>query len=207
MAAPEVCVVTGTLYGIDGRPVRGGVLRVRNALVPVAVGDGLVMGDSRRVVSDEDGEFSFQVIQGAQVQIEIPGREQEFVRTITVPSTETTDLVALLYPYIDSAAWDGDDPLSKSVGEQFALVVLATLTDGTEVDVTALCTLAIDDENIVSVVSGATLRAVGVGTATVSVTAIDQTGLDSMKDASGDTISVFGLPDPTLPTALTIVVS
>lgn len=207
MAAPDVCVVTGTLYGIDGRPVRGGVLRVRNVLAPVAVGTALVVGDSRKVVADEDGEVSFQLIQGAQAQIELPGREQEFVRTINVPAAEGAGLVALLYPYIDAAVWGVDNPLTVSLGEQFEVSVTATLTDGTEADITALCTLEVADEDVLSVVNHAVLRAVGVGPTTVAVTAIDQMGLASMKDAAGDAISILGLPDPVLPAVLNITVS
>lgn len=205
---PDLCTVSGILYDLHGSPLPGVGIRLRNISVPAAIGTtGLVLGGSRRVVSDEDGAVRFALIQGAQVHVEVPGREQDFVRTVTVPEEDAIDLVALLYPHLVSVAWEDDTAVSVSDGEQFSLVLTGTFSDGTTADVTSACTFEIGDEDAVMHVSGGTFRAVGTGSTTISVTAVDTDDLEVYQEPDGDVIERVGVDDPTLPDPVAVTVS
>lgn len=207
MANPDTCTVSGVLYDLHGQPMPGVGIRIRNISVPSAVGTtGLVLGGSKRIVSDEEGAVSFALIQGAQVRIEVPGREQDFVRTVTVPEQVTIDLIDLLYPRLVSVDWD-DDSVSVTEGEQFSLTLLGAFSDGTEKDVTSACEFEIGDEDIVTHVSGRTFRAVGTGSTTITVAAVDTDELEMYQEPDGDVIERVGAVDPTLPDPVPVTVS
>lgn len=204
--APDLCTITGILYGMSGSPLKGAALRVRNIYIPLAVGtSGLVLDSSRRVISDEDGIVTFTLIQGAQVRIELPGIEQEITRTVTVPLEATCDLVALLYPYLLSVAWDDAGPLSKEVDDLFSISATGTYSDGTTENITRVCTFEHSVEGVLSG-SGGSLRAVSAGSTDITITAVDTDALAKYQFPNGDVIERIDAPDITLPDALTVVV-
>lgn len=204
--ALDLCTITGVFYGTNGLPLRGAALRVRNIYVPTAVGtDGLVLDGTRRIISDEDGVVSFTLIQGAQVRIEIPGREQEITRTVTVPATAECDLVALLYPYLVSVAWDDPGPLSQEVGDLFTIIATGTYSDGVTENITRVCTFEKSVSDVVSG-SGGSLRAAVPGSTEVTITGVNTGSLSRYQLPNGDVISRLDAPAITLPDALTIVV-
>jgi len=205
---PDLCTVSGVLYDLHGNPMPGVGLRIRHLFNPVALGTtGLMMGDSKRVVSDEDGAVEFTLIQGSKVCILIPGREQEAARKITVPAQDEIDLIGLLYPTLVSLAWEDAGPLAVDVGDRVSVVVTGTYTDGTTGVVTRACTFEISDEDVLSHVSSGTFTALAAGSVTITLTEIDTDELATYQDSSGEVIPRLDLDDPTLPDALTVTAS
>lgn len=206
--AIEKCLVSGTLYDVHGNPLRGAILRIRHIYMPIASGtDSLVLQESQRVISNADGEVEFTLIQGAKVRIELPNRSSDFVRTVTVPEEDEADIVSILFPHLVSVEFDEDDPVEVSVGDRFSIGATGTLSDGTTVDVTPGCTFESSDEDVVKVVSTGRFRAVGVGTTTISITEVDTDDLEVFQEPDGDVISRLDMPEPTLPSPITVEVS
>jgi len=92
--APNICAITGTIYTPDGKPARAE--QIRATLVPIFK-DGYGRGiQSDRVIlamTDDHGDFSIPLVQGAVFRLEIPAIGYD--RKITVPAAPTalfTDL-------------------------------------------------------------------------------------------------------------------
>ena len=204
--AIDLCLVSGVLYGMNGSPSKGVVIRIRNVDNPVAVGsEGVITGEVLRVISDASGAVAFNLIQGGQYRIELPGRSLDYVRTVTVPEEDTVDLTDLLYPYVVSAEWDDEGPLEEDAGFDFTVVVNGTFSDGSEDDVASACTFEVSDTSILRDKGSGTFRAKAAGTATITITALSQS--DALAEPDGDPVYRTDVPEAALPAALTVIVS
>lgn len=204
--AIDLCLVSGVLYGMNGSPSKGVAIRIRNVDNPVAVGsEGVITGEVLRVISDASGAVAFNLIQGGQYRIELPGRSLDYVRTVTVPEENTVDLTDLLYPYVVSAVWDDEGPIEEDAGFDFTVVVNGTFSDGSEDDVASACTFEVSDTSILRDKGSGTFRAKAAGTATITITALSQS--DALAEPDGDPVYRTDVPEAALPAALTVIVS
>ncbi len=204
---PSMCRVSGYIRDIQGTALAGEKLRVRHVYDPVAIGsDTLVLQEQQDVQANSSGLVSFDLYQGATVQIELPNRVGDLVRECVVPSQESIDLIALLFPYIVSVAFDDGSSKDVGAGERFTLALTATLSDGTEVSVGAAASYSIEDEDVVQSTVGSYFQGVAAGVTTVEVTDIDTDELEVYQEADGDVIHRLDAPDISYPDPITITV-
>lgn len=87
--APDMCAVTGTIYTAAGRAAR--TEHVRATLVPVfmdELGRGIQSDRVVLVATNENGDFSISLVQGATYRLEIPSIG--FDQKVTIPEEATT---------------------------------------------------------------------------------------------------------------------
>ena len=100
MAAPDVCTITGSLCALDGTPVPAGTQISAGVRSTQADQGGQVMGGVGvssafiEALTDDAGEFSIQLIQGAVVLLEIPAINLR--KEILVPLSTTALFVDLV---------------------------------------------------------------------------------------------------------------
>lgn len=205
---PDLCRVSGYIRDIHGDPLKAAVLTIRHKYDPIAVGqDTLVINERQEAKTDANGLVTFDLYQGAEVEIEIPNLGNTLVRTVTVPEQSTIDLIALILPHLVSAAFDDSDPVALVVDERKTFSVTGTFSDGTTDDITAACTLTSADEAVASKVMGAQFVGIAAGSTTISLDSIDQDKLETNEDPAGDIIQRLDIPTPTLPSDITVNVS
>lgn len=99
MAGTSFCQITGTLCGIDGAPVIGESVRatVKDTQADqggqVADGAGISSGTISAITQD-DGTFSLQTIQGATIVLEISAINLK--KEVVVPALVTADFATLI---------------------------------------------------------------------------------------------------------------
>ena len=155
--------------------------------------------------ADPNGKVSFNLLQGAKVKIEVPGRTLDMIRICNIPSATSADLLDVLFPRVSSAAFDLSSLVISSGGSS-ALDITGTMSDGTTQSVGGVATLSTSDSAVVSV-DGNVVKGVSAGSATIGITAIDQTELETGKEPDGDVIVRDNLPAPTLTSTIVITVT
>ncbi len=205
---PALCRVSGYLRDIHGNALPGEALTVRHVYNPIVVGtDTLILNEEQEVVSDGNGLVQFDLYREATVRIELPNRVLDLVREVTVPDASSVDLVALVFPYIVSVAFEDTSPVLASVGASLSLAAVATFSDGTEVDVSVQATYEVSDSDVLADLGAGAFSALAAGSATVSITAVDTDELTQYQDLDGEVLGRLDLPDITYPDAITVEVS
>lgn len=205
---PAVCRVTGDLRTIFNTFLPGRPIILRHIDSPIAVGtQTLISREYQKVMADINGVLEFDVLQGATIQIEIPNRVTDFVRTVTIPEQTNIDLIDLLFPHVESLDWVPTDPIAAVVDEVFQVNLEATLSDGQVVLANAAVTLLPADTAVLLKNEGVTFTAVGAGSTTISVDDFREESLDFNEEPDGDTIVKLDVPAVTLPTPITVNVT
>ena len=204
-ASSGYCLITGYLKDIMGNALKGYGFVVRYIHYPIAVSATTLHLKERMFVrAGSDGKVSFQLLQGAQVKIEIPGRVLDLVRSCTIPTASTADLIDILFPRVASAAFS-TSTLTMSVGEEKSLTITGTFSDGTTDNISSSSTLSSSTANV-SVVSGTTIKAISAGQAVITISSVDSSTLNVNKEPDGDAIVVTNVSAPTLTAELTVTV-
>ena len=96
LASPSLCIVSGNIIDIGGEASLNKAITCRIVNVPKKSGTSLVSVDRLSTVPDALGNFSFALIRGITVVIEIPstGIRQQ----ILVPNASSAQLIDLLPP-------------------------------------------------------------------------------------------------------------
>lgn len=95
----SVCTITGTIRMLNGQPICGVPVKVSIKLTS-STRDGQVFGGTGitsapiEAFTDEDGDFTIDILQGAAVNLSIPAINLD--RLVTVPNTSTVDFIDLL---------------------------------------------------------------------------------------------------------------
>lgn len=99
MAGTDFCQITGTICGIDGTPLVGG--QVRATVKSTADDQGGQIADGAGITStkvsaitQEDGTFTLQALQGATIFLEIP--DINLKKEVLVPALTTVDFTTLI---------------------------------------------------------------------------------------------------------------
>jgi len=197
--APPTCTISGYLRDVTGAPRKGVPVVVRNRHSPMAHGgESWITGSRHEFLTDREGYVSFTLIRGASVYVDFPGRpDLKLVRV--VPDLAEVDLVAWLFPYITAILWTEPDATALSVGDTHTLAITAVLSDNTNVTCPPEnVTLEISDDAVLEWTGGA-LRALAAGDATVTLTAVDQSFLETNQTLEGETLSFLDLPEVEFP--------
>ena len=202
-----LCRVSGSARSILGTAVSGTVLKVRHIYSPLLIAtDTLVLREEQTVRAAASGVFSFDLIRGATVRIELLNRpDLDF--EVVVPDAASINIADLILPYIASVAFDDVSPLEVSVGQVFTLNSTGTLSNGGTIETTKGAELELANATILRANSAAQFTALTVGSTTVTMTSIDEDVLDLGEDPRGGTISRLDKPATALPAALTVSVS
>lgn len=204
----DVCLITGFLINISGRPLVGVRVDFENLYDPLAVGtDTLVLQGHSNPASDADGRVQFEALRGSRIRLTVPNLHGDILFEGTVPDVATCDLLDIVLPYVVSIAWDDDPSKAATLDENFTLPLTGTLSDGTTLDVTGAVTTTSADEGIVKKLSSSTYSPIAVGSTTVSADAFDFDLLTLNQWKDNATILRFDLPATTLPADLPVTVS
>ena len=200
------CLITGYIRDLAGDALAGYGFTVRYIHEPIGTGaTTLFLREKIFVRADTSGKVSFNLLQGAKVKIEIPGRMLDMIRICTIPSSTSANLLDILFPRVTSAAFS-ISTLTLASGSANSPVITGTMSDGTTLDVSSAATIASSNTGVVSV-SENTLTAVANGSATITITSIDLTKLDIGKEPDGDAIVRDSLPAPTLTSEIAVTVA
>ena len=99
MAGTNFCQITGTLCGVDGTAKAGaqvrGTIKSTQADQGGQVADGAgITSETISAITQDDGTFSLQVLQGATIILEIP--DINLKKEIVVPAENTADFTTLI---------------------------------------------------------------------------------------------------------------
>ncbi|MBW2690435.1 MAG: hypothetical protein JRC99_10955 [Deltaproteobacteria bacterium] len=99
MAGTSVCQITGTLCGIDGAAKAGAQVRATVKSTQADLGGQLADGagitsETISAITQDDGTFSLQTIQGATIVLDIP--DINLKKEILVPALSTVDFSTLI---------------------------------------------------------------------------------------------------------------
>jgi hypothetical protein len=194
------CRVSGYLKDIHGNVLPGREIVVRNLYIPAAVGsDTLILNELQKVRTNSAGLLQFDVYQGAEVRIELPGRLSEFSRTVTVPEELSADIIDLVFPYLTSVTFD-DASLEAEVGEQFIPDATALISNGEELEngFASALSFTISDEAVVEHTGGLSFTALAEGTATITISDVDTDVIVIYQEPDGDVIERLNPPAITL---------
>lgn len=132
MSAPAICTLSGVLYGADGAPYAGGLVRARvYAVTPVDGGDGYLTVDPDSTVTDALGAWSLVLPQSTPIWIEIPSAGVDHLFVVPAVSTATLSDVALVARECSQVIPARSVPIEQA--EQIAHVVWAGPVTGTAV--------------------------------------------------------------------------
>ena len=99
MAGTLFCQITGTICGVDGAPKAGA--QVRGSIKSTQADQGGQIADGAGITSEvisaitqDDGTFSLQALQGATLFLEIP--DINLKKEILVPAATTVDFATLI---------------------------------------------------------------------------------------------------------------
>lgn len=91
---PDVCVISGNILDLGGRPLWNSRITFRIMDLPKVVEPSMVSGDAVRTVTDHAGNFSASLIRGATVLVEIPDTAIRI--QFIVPNQETANIIDLI---------------------------------------------------------------------------------------------------------------
>lgn len=210
-SAPDdenLCRISGYLRNVRGQPIAKAPLRFASRETQVsAYGSTLVLPNRVEVTTDATGFLQVDLLRGAEIVVSLPTISAGITRT--VPDQASINLVAWLFPYVESIAYDGDNPLtvSRSAGG-VPLVFTATLSDGSTVELLDAVTLETSDEGVLTVVDQLVSMA-GTGSATITPTGVDYTRLptNQFPDLAESVARHIAPPDPALPDPISITVT
>jgi hypothetical protein len=94
LASSVLCTLSGSVVDMQGRPLSGVDVFIRNRFVPSLSGTKALLGNHIKVTSDNTGLISAVLVQGAEVTVSIAGTG--IIRELTIPSTTTADLFTLI---------------------------------------------------------------------------------------------------------------
>lgn len=94
LAADDLCTVSATFVDLEGKPLQGVEVRVRNNFKPSIRATKGVMGDNVVKKTDSAGKVSLSLVRTAEVTVSIQGTG--ITRNITIPDAASTDLTTLL---------------------------------------------------------------------------------------------------------------
>lgn len=206
---PDMCRISGYLINAMNQPLAGWAFVLRYCS-PLGLAAGtVVMQERMNIKADADGYVEFDLLRGAAVTAEMPNLLSWLnSATLKVPDLASLDLMAFLFPYIASVAWVDAGPLAISVDETFVIALEGTLTNGETVALTSgSLTIVSSNVAVVALTEGFTYRGVSAGSETLTVTAFDASVLELQQDQEGADLVFFDIPAPTLPAALSVVVS
>jgi hypothetical protein len=174
----------------------------------MTVSTDTLIGQERLVVTaNAAGYVEFDAIRGAVVTLELPNLLATVFKTCTVPDAASADLIDFLFPYLAEVRFDDTSPLLLVVGQRYRVGFTGVLSNGVEIALAAGLEFESSDDDVVAWQEALVFEATGVGTATITVTAADTTVLMLNQDRYGVDLVMPGLPDPILPTPLTVTVS
>lgn len=94
--APELCVISGNIADIGGKPGVGQLVRAHLVSYPASAGTSVIAVDAVTTVPDYFGNFQIPLVQGKTVIIEI---ERTAIRyQLVVPAQSSANLLDLLPP-------------------------------------------------------------------------------------------------------------
>jgi len=96
LANPSLCVISGSVIDLGGKPSAPQEISVWPSKVPASVGESLLSGMNIRTTPDAYGNFSLALVRGAKVVITM--LQSGLRHTITVPDAETARLIDVLPP-------------------------------------------------------------------------------------------------------------
>lgn len=207
---PSLCRVSGYLKDMQGFPLKGVGLVIRNGYDPIAqAATTLFLGERVQPKTDRDGYVQFDLLRGSLVSVELPNRLFDHTLQCLVPDSASIDLIDFLFPHVVSVSWVTTSPAAVEVGEVIVVELEATLSNGEVIELTGeSTTLVSSDDAILLKDSGFSFSGQSAGSVTLTVDEFDQTLLEGvLKEPDGTSIVIQDLVEPTLPSTITIVVS
>lgn len=206
-----LCRISGYLINAHGHALKGWAFTLRYCNYPMGLAPGTVVLQERLTVkADQNGYVEFDLLRGAKLTVELPNLLSWIdTETLVVPDASNVELLAFLFPYVESVAWKDDSAVAVAVDGRFTVGVVGTLTNGETVTFSSGgVTITSSNENVVKKVEGFTYQGVGAGAATLTVDAVDVSTLDINRTREEASLTFFDVPAPTLPaTPLSVTVS
>lgn len=99
MAGGALCQITGTICAVDGTPkvgaqVRGSIKSTEDDQGGQIAGGAGITSDTISAITQDDGTFTLDAIQGATLFLEIP--DINLKKEVTVPNDATVDFATLI---------------------------------------------------------------------------------------------------------------
>ena len=171
---PRLCRASGFFRDVTGAPHAFLDIHVIGQFEPVLLEGAGVLNERRAIRTDEDGFACIAMILGASYTATIQGHEDQ-QRLINVPDAPSVNLPDLLFPVVESVAFDISGPHSLSVGSTLTLVPTVVSSDGVELVGTATSDVSwkSSDTNVLSVTLGPTeLTLTGISAGSAEITAV-----------------------------------
>ena len=206
---PDLCRISGYLKGINGAPLKGHVFFIRHCYSPISVGTTVaVLREKLTITSNRDGYVEFDLYRNATIYLELPNRAMDLPLELVVPDAASVDLIDFMFPHLVSVAFVNASPIDISVGERVDVTTEGTLSNGVVIPLDgAVVTLESSDPGVLLQQSSIGFTGFAVGSATISVTNVDDTALALNQEPDGDPIIRFDVPAVTLPTPLDVNVT
>lgn len=198
---PDLCRISGYLKNAHGQPLRGWSFVLRYCYIPLGVlSDTLILQERLPIKADSNGYVEFDLIREAQVSLELPNLLPWVHKKLTVPDSASSDLLDFLFPYLVSVEFCDPAARSVSVGDIVNAGLEGTLSNGQVVLVPgSAATYEVSDHTVISQTVPPNFRALSVGSATITVTAVEASQVDENEDRDGEALVFFSTPAVTLP--------
>lgn len=206
---PDLCRISGYLRDLQGYPLKGTGIVIRNVYAPIGRATNVLYLRERQVFrSDAVGYVQFDLVRGATVDVELPNRMTDQVAHCFVPDAASVDLIDFLYPYVVSVEFLTPGPVALSMGDIFVVSAQAVLSNGLTLPLDgASTTLTQSDESVLLKTSGMVFEPLSLGTCTISVSNFNPTPLKLQLQPDGTPVSLQDVPVAVLPAPISVTVS
>jgi len=167
---PLYCRCSGFFKDIAGRPLANLDIHFINEQTPLIVGGFGALGSTVWGRTDADGYFVLDLAREGCYRVRLESLEIQ-LRAVTVPDQSSVDLIALLFPVVDTVAFD-PDPVSMAVGEAVDVTVTITDTAGNVHDLDdGDVTFTVADSDVASIsFSGGLMVVTGAASGSTTIT-------------------------------------
>ena len=197
------CLFSGTLFGIDGRPIPSAVVEVYEKGGPWSVPGG-ILGGAKRWRSGPDGVVHVRLAQGLTVFVQRPGGYGALLKRV-VPAVEEMALNDWLFPrptHVDLTV-----PAQVVLGQTVRPVAEVTWSDGAQTSVDPdHQEWESDDPSVVLAYGGVgILKGMSLGSATVSMVGVRPEARPEILDENEEKLRSLGSSFPVAATPLQVV--
>lgn len=204
LTTQALCWLYGNFMFPDGRPINR--LRVEVKLDVETYGSVMSYGSlvTGTVIyfTDSRGELGINLVRNVEYMIRFSSRSDVFYR-FTCPDLAQANILNYVFPFVEELNF-AESSYALSVGESASVTFDCVMSDGEIESQASGITIESDDEAVVTV-SGRTITAIAAGTATLSITDVDDTLLPSQQDMLE--AGLITLPTPTYTVGSDIVVT
>ena len=192
--SPSVCRVYADFINPRGNPIQGLTVRVKNTRQPIVTGSQGVVGPQVEATTDALGHLELDLLREGQY-VAVIHSFQDDVMPFTVPDQATFNLISLLAPTVISATLN-PATLSSSVDDVDTLVIDGVLSDTRAVTLLPSAVTWASDDEAVATVSQGIVSSLAVGTANISISAIDLSVVPEVLDVNS--VAYSYIPEQTV---------